>query len=38
VLRAYRDDFEATERLPFGVHARVVDAGLVRVGDPVAPA
>jgi uncharacterized protein len=28
----------ATERLPFGVHARVVEPGRVRVGDPVVPA
>jgi len=28
---------DATERLPFGVHARVLSAGRVRVGDPVAP-
>jgi len=27
---------EATERLPFGVHARVLEPGRVRLGDPVA--
>jgi uncharacterized protein YcbX len=36
VLRAYRDSVESSEPLPFGVHASVVSAGLVRVGDPVA--
>lgn len=35
-LRAYRDDVEASEPLPFGVHARVVRPGPVRVGDAVA--
>jgi uncharacterized protein len=34
-LRAYRDDVETTEPLPFGVHARVLRPGRVRVGDPV---
>ncbi len=34
--RAARPD--ATEPLPFGVHARVVEPGRVRVGDPVVPA
>jgi uncharacterized protein YcbX len=37
-LKAYRGDIEATEPLPFGVHARVLTPGRVRVGDPVAPA
>jgi MOSC domain-containing protein len=36
VLRAYRDSVESSEPLPFGVHARVVAAGRVRVGDPIA--
>jgi uncharacterized protein YcbX len=35
LLRAYRDAVESSEPLPFGVHARVVSPGLVRVGDPV---
>ncbi|HEU4701746.1 MAG TPA: MOSC domain-containing protein [Conexibacter sp.] len=37
-LAAYRrDGIETTEPLPFGVHARVLEPGRVRVGDPVAP-
>ena len=35
-LKAYRDDVATTEPLPFGVHARVVEPGHVRVGDTVA--
>lgn len=35
-LAAYRGQVETTEPLPFGVHAAVVQPGLVRVGDPVA--
>lgn len=35
-LSSYRGRTEATEPLPFGVHARVVQPGRVRVGDPVA--
>ena len=34
-LKAYRDDVPTTEPLPFGVHARVVGPGRVRVGDAV---
>jgi uncharacterized protein len=34
-LAAYRGDVEATEPLPFGVHAGVVQPGRVRVGDAV---
>jgi uncharacterized protein YcbX len=34
-LARYRDVPETTEPLPFGVHAAVSRAGLVRVGDPV---
>jgi uncharacterized protein len=34
-LRAYRHEVETTEPLPFGVHARVLRPGRVRVGDPV---
>lgn len=34
-LARYRDVPDATEPLPFGVHAAVSKAGLVRVGDPV---
>jgi uncharacterized protein len=36
-LRAYRDDMPATEPLPFGVYAHVLEPGRVRVGDPVRP-
>ena len=35
-LKAYRDEVPTTEPLPFGVHARVVEPGRVRVGDAVA--
>jgi uncharacterized protein YcbX len=35
-LRAYRDGVRTSERLPFGVHASVLRAGAVGVGDPVA--
>jgi uncharacterized protein YcbX len=35
-IKAYRDEMPTTEPLPFGVHARVVQAGRVRVGDAVA--
>ncbi|MFL5963123.1 MAG: MOSC domain-containing protein [Gaiellaceae bacterium] len=34
-LATYRRNVETTEPLPFGVHAAVVQAGRVRVGDPV---
>ena len=34
-LAAYRGHLEATEPLPFGTHAAVVEPGRVRVGDPV---
>jgi uncharacterized protein len=37
VLERYRGEVPATEPLPFGVHARVLEPGTVRVGDPVAP-
>ena len=37
-LAAYRGDVETTEPLPFGIHAGVVQPGLVRVGDAVSPA
>ncbi len=38
-LQAYRGDdaIETTEPLPFGVHARVLEPGRVRVGDAVTP-
>jgi AcrR family transcriptional regulator len=34
-LRAYRGEVPTTEPLPFGVHARVLEPGRVRLGDPV---
>jgi uncharacterized protein YcbX len=34
VLKSYRDAVPTTEPLPFGVHARVLEPGAVRVGDP----
>jgi uncharacterized protein YcbX len=34
-LAAYRPGIDATEPLPFGVHAAVADPGQVSVGDPV---
>ena len=34
-LQAYRGDLPATEPLPFGVHARVLRPGRVRLGDTV---
>jgi MOSC domain-containing protein len=37
-LKAYRGEAPTTEPLPFGVHARVVRPGRVRVGDVVAVA
>lgn len=36
-LQAYRAEVETTEPLPFGVHARVVEPGRVRLGDAVEP-
>jgi uncharacterized protein YcbX len=36
-LAAYRRTVETTEPLPFGVHARVLEPGRVRVGDAVQP-
>jgi len=36
-LARYRRDVEATEPLPFGVYAHVVEPGRVRLGDPVEP-
>ena len=34
-MRAYREDVPTTEPLPFGVHARVLAPGRVRLCDPV---
>ena len=36
LLQSYRGDVPSTEPLPFGVHARVLRPGRVRVGDTVA--
>jgi len=35
LLEAYRGDIDSTEPLPFGVHARVLEPGRVRLGAPV---
>ena len=35
LIATTRGHLPTTEELPFGVHARVVQAGVVRVGDPV---
>ena len=35
LLRAYRGEVATTEPLPFGVHARVLEPGRVRLGDAV---
>ena len=35
LLGRYRREVESTEPLPFGVYGRVVEPGVVRVGDPV---
>jgi hypothetical protein len=34
-LAGYRGDLDATEPLPFGIHAAVAQPGRIRVGDPV---
>ncbi|MGA9857538.1 MAG: MOSC N-terminal beta barrel domain-containing protein [Solirubrobacteraceae bacterium] len=36
LLGSYRRDLDTTEPVAFGVHAEVLEAGTVRVGDPVA--
>lgn len=36
-LQAYRAEVPTTEPLPFGVHARVLEPGRVRLGDAVVP-
>lgn len=35
ILREYRGELEATEPLPFGIYGRVLEPGIVRVGDAV---
>jgi uncharacterized protein YcbX len=37
ILRDYRSELDTTEPLPFGIYGEVLQAGQVRVGDPVAP-
>jgi uncharacterized protein YcbX len=37
LLRAYRDAVQSTEPLPFGIYGEVLEPGIVRVGDAVAP-
>lgn len=36
LLGRYRREIESTEPLPFGIYGRVIEPGLVRLGDPVA--
>jgi uncharacterized protein YcbX len=36
VLGDYRSGLDATEPLPFGIYGRMIEAGRVAVGDPVA--
>ena len=35
ILREYRGALDTTEPLPFGVYGRVLEPGVIRVGDPV---
>jgi uncharacterized protein YcbX len=37
ILGRYRRDVKTTEPVAFGIYGRVLDPGLVRVGDAVAP-
>jgi hypothetical protein len=37
LLRSYRETAETTEPLAFGIYGRVLEPGLVRVGDPASP-
>jgi hypothetical protein len=37
LLGRYRRDLHTTEPIPFGVYGRVLEPGVVRVGDPVLP-
>ncbi len=37
-IRSYRDEVVSEEPLPFGVYASIGRPGMVRLGDPVAPA
>jgi uncharacterized protein YcbX len=36
ILGAYRSGVGATEPLPFGIYGRVLEPGVVSLGDPVA--
>jgi uncharacterized protein len=38
ILRDYRGDADTTEPLPFGIWGRVLEPGVIRVGDEVTPA
>jgi uncharacterized protein len=37
ILRDYRTGVDATEPLPFGIYGRVLEPGIIRVGDQVTP-
>jgi uncharacterized protein YcbX len=37
LLRDYRRELDTTEPLPFGIYGEVIEAGRIRVGDPVVP-
>jgi uncharacterized protein len=37
ILRDYRVGCKTTEPLPFGIYGRVLEPGVIRVGDPVTP-